>query len=576
MRAGLAFLPLMLLSGVALAQTKATVAALSPEQVGKRGASVAFVEHEAENAVTNGTVVGPDRRFGTLPSEASGRMAVRLDRTGDYVEFTLGRAANAITVRYAVPDTSDGRGADSTLGVYVDSKRLDAIRTTSRYGWFYGSYPFTNRPADGKAHHFYEEARLLLGRTVPAGSKLRLMKGPGDRAPWYVVDLADFELVPPPKPAPPQALSITAFGADPSGRRDSWRAIRNTISAARRRGVPVWIPPGTFTANRHIIVDRVTIAGAGAWHSILRGDGIGIYGRKAPRGSRSVVLRDFALIGEVDERVDKAQLAGIGGAIGGGSIIEDLWIQHHKVGVWLDGPLDGLTLRRLRILDNTADGLNFRRGVTNAVVEHSFVRNSGDDGLAMWSHHAPNRLNIFRNNTIVAPVLANGIAIYGGRDIEIRGNLVADTVTQGGGIHLGNRFAADPLSGKIRVGDNLIVRAGSFDPNWRFGVGALWFYALDHPINAAIEVSDTEILDSTLPSLHFIGKRIDGVAFDNIRIVETGSYALRIQSAGAATFRNVHASGLTAGGTLDCDTSFQVIDKGQNDGWHDRHSSPCP
>jgi hypothetical protein len=277
----------------------------------------------------------------------------------------------------------------------------------------------------------------------------------------------------------------------------------------------------------------------------------------------------------VTERKDKQRLAGIGGGIGGGSVIENLWIQHHKVGVWLDGPLDGVTLRRLRIVDNTADGLNFRRGVSNAVVEDSFIRNSGDDGLAMWSHREANRNNAFRRNTVVAPILANGIAIYGGRDIEVSGNLVADTLTQGGGIHLGNRFEAVPFSGRIAVQGNLIVRAGSFDPNWRFGVGGLWFYALDHPIAARIEVSDNDIEDSTLPALHFIGKRIEGIVFKDIRIRGAGSHAMQIQSAGRASFGSVRASGLRLGGTLECHDGFVLVDLGANSGWADKHHQPC-
>jgi hypothetical protein len=549
-----------------VAPSTATVAALSLDHVGSRGATVAFVELEAEHAMTTGRLIGPDRTFGTLPSEASGRKAVLLQHTGDYVEFTLARPANAITIRYAVPDGADGLGLNSTIGLYADGERLSSIKTSSKYGWFYGAYPFSNRPTDGNAHHFYDESRLLLTQTLPAGSRVRLMKAAQDKAGWYAIDLADFELVPPPKTPPAGALSIATFGADPAGKRDSWSAIKRAISAAKRRGVPVWIPPGVFRADRHIIVDGVTIAGAGAWHSTLKGNGVGLYGRRTPQGSRAVVLRDFAIIGEVTERLDKAQLAGIGGSIGGGSIIEDLWIQHHKVGVWLDGPANGLIIRRLRLVDHTADGLNLRGGVTNALVEHNFVRNSGDDGLAMWSHRRLNRGNAFRNNTVIAPILANGLAIYGGADIEVSGNVVADTVTQGGGIHLGNRFDAEPLVGRINLDDNLIVRAGSFDPNWNFGVGAIWFYALDHPITASISVRNTEIVDSTLPALHFIGKPITGVAFNNVRIRGTGSVPVQIQSAGTARFRAVVASDTTSG-TPTCNSRFRVIDEGHNSGW---------
>ena len=57
----------------------------------------------------------PDRRGTeqraayTLTGEASGRDAVRLDR-GEHVDFTLTRDANAINVRYSIPDAPRGGG----------------------------------------------------------------------------------------------------------------------------------------------------------------------------------------------------------------------------------------------------------------------------------------------------------------------------------------------------------------------------------------------------------------------------------------------------------------------------------
>lgn len=74
-----------------------TRAALDPALVAGRGARVDFAEQEAENAVTNGAVIGPDRTAYTLAAEASGRKAVRLI-PGQHVDFTLPSAANAITV----------------------------------------------------------------------------------------------------------------------------------------------------------------------------------------------------------------------------------------------------------------------------------------------------------------------------------------------------------------------------------------------------------------------------------------------------------------------------------------------
>jgi hypothetical protein len=541
-----------------------------------RGARVPFIEHEAEAAITNGPLIGPDRTFTTLAAEASGRRAVLLDRPGRFVEFTLRAPANALTVRGAIPDGADGRGIDATLGVVVEGEHIATLAMSSRYGWFYGDYPFSNRPADGKPHHFFDETRVMLGRTLPAGARVRLAVGAGDTAPWYAIDLADFELVPSPAMPPAGAISIVDFGGDARGKTDSYPAMVAAITAARRRGVPVWIPPGTFRIDRHVTVDRVAIVGAGPWHSVLRGDGIGLYGRKAPRGSRAVTLRDFALIGEVKERVDTDQLAGIGGAIGGGSEISNLWIQHHKVGIWLDGPATGIAVRGVRIVDQTADGLNFRRGISDAVVEDSFVRNSGDDGLAAWSHHESNRNIVFRNNTVVAPILANGIAIYGGRDITITGNLVADSVTQGGGIHVGNRFSAAPLAGEIRIDDNRIVRGGSFDPNWRFGVGALWVYALDAPIAAQLRLRRLALIDSTLPAIHFIGKPIAEATLEDITIDGAGGSAFQLQSGGRAILSDVVANGLSGPGVLSCGASFELVDRGGNRGIEGRSGDCVP
>jgi hypothetical protein len=562
--AALSTLPLPIQA--APAATRSTIAALPPEATAGTGAVLPFDEYEAENAITDGVAIGPGRAFGTLAAEASGRRAVLLSGTGRFVEFVLERPANALTVRLAIPDSADGAGLDATLGIYVEGKRIAAVQATSRYGWFYGAYPFTNRPADGNAHHFFDEPRLLLGRTLAAGTRVRLRIGEEDKAPWYVVDLADFELVPPPLAQPPGSLSLLRFGADPRGRRDSSAAFRAALAAASARGRILWIPPGQFTVNGHFTVDRVTVAGAGAWYAVLHGDRIGLYGNPAPLGSRRVVLRNFAIMGEVRERKDHDQVNGIGGAMGGGSLIENLWIQHVKAGLWFDGPMAGIRLRGLRILDTMADGLNFHRGVSDAIVENFFIRNSGDDGLAAWSGGAADHHIAFRHNTVIAPILANGIALYGGHDLAIRSNLVADSVTEGGGLHLGNRFGAIPLSGRIALTDNVIVRGGSFDPHRRFGIGALWLYALDAPIAARIAVRGLRLLDSSEDAILFLGKPISEVDIEQVRIRRAGAGAFAFRGAATVRLRGVTAAGLGAPAILACSDAPGLRDLGGNSG----------
>src|SRR6185295_8231074 len=57
-----------------------------------------YVEVQAEDSPTNGTVIGPDRAYPSLAGEAIGRQAVTLDTLGEYVEFTVPQSANAIVM----------------------------------------------------------------------------------------------------------------------------------------------------------------------------------------------------------------------------------------------------------------------------------------------------------------------------------------------------------------------------------------------------------------------------------------------------------------------------------------------
>jgi len=85
--------------------------------------------------------------------------------------------------------------------------------------------------------------------------------------------------------------------------------------------------------------------------------------------------------------------------------------------------------------------------------------------------------NTFSFNTVELPMLANNIAIYGGHDNSVTDNVVTDTQTQGGGIHVANRFNSVHVAGTTTLARNTTLRAGVLDPNWQFGVGAIWFDA---------------------------------------------------------------------------------------------------
>ncbi len=554
--------------GGAIALVNHTAGAI--QVTGGTGATLPYVELQAEDAATNGTIIGPDATFTHLAAEASGRKAVTLTR-GQYVEFTLPQAANSIDVRYSIPDSADGNGLTAPLSVYINGVHHPAqtLTLTSHYSWLYGAYPFTNNPKAGTPQHFYDETRLLLGE-MPAGTKVRLQVDAADTAPSYTIDLADFEEVAPPRSQPAGYIAVTdpPYEADPTGKHDATQAIQKALDAGAKQGKGVWLPSGTFTVTGHLMVNNVTLAGAGPWYSILSGDGVGVYGAAAPQPSQNVHLADFAIFGRVRDRVDSAPLNGIGGALSD-STISDIWIEHTKVGMWFDGPFSGLTITGCRIRDTTADGINFHDGITNATVSQTLVRNTGDDGLAMWSDHQADAHDTFDANTVQLPILANGIALYGGADNRISNNRVEDSLTQGGGIQVGNRFGAVPLSGTTTIANNTLVRAGCYDPGFQYGIGALWFYALDGPLTGQINVSQMEIDASINEAIQFVGSTtITHVTLDHVRIKGAGTFAVQEQTPGAATFTAVQASGLGASGVYNCGVTFTITQGADDTGWN--------
>ena len=198
------------------------------QPVGQRGAAVPWVEYEAEAGITNAKVLESDRTFGTFSAESSGRRAVQLNRTGDFVQFRSVKAANSIVVRYIIPDSDDGAGLNASLSLYVNGEFRTKLQLTSKYSWSYGGEQFTfNTPKAGGAHHFYDEARLLID-DIPSGAMVKLQKDVEDTADFYVIDLVDLEQVAPPKTMPEGYVSIEDLEAASSivirWERDCWQA----------------------------------------------------------------------------------------------------------------------------------------------------------------------------------------------------------------------------------------------------------------------------------------------------------------------------------------------------------------
>ena len=485
-------------------------AMLSPLQAG-RGAIVPWTTYEAEDMTINGgPLLGPQYLPNLVASESSGRRCVQLNATGQYLQFTALAPANAIVVRYSVPDTPDGVGADYTLSLYKNGSFVQKLAVTSRYSWLYGAYPFNNNPSSGSPRNFYDEVRLP-GLNLNTGDTVRLEKDAADTAAYYTIDLVDLEIVAAPLTAPANSLSIMNYGGVGDGATDCTTALQNCINAAQAQGKTAWMPAGTYLITGNIdLPSGTTLQGAGMWYTTLLGSA-SLYNTTPSRrinlngAGTNIRLSDFAILGFLNYRNDSEGNDGLGGSYGTSSAISHIWVEHTKAAAWILNS-QGLVVDNCRFRNTLADGINLNVGMRSTIVTNCTARGTGDDGFAIWpaagsQTYAPG-LNVITHCTAQTPFLANGGAIYGGESNRIEDCLFQDT-TYGCGILIATTFpVAAPFSGTTVAQRSDLIRCGGDDSG-----GHEWRAALQICLDAFSGISGV-----TLSSLNISNSISDGMS----------------------------------------------------------------
>ncbi|ASQ93109.1 CARDB domain-containing protein [Streptomyces sp. 11-1-2] len=583
-----------------------------------RGAAVPYTEYEAEDGRYDGTLLKTDakRTFGhtNFATESSGRESVRLDTTGQYVEFTSTTPSNSIVVRNSIPDAAAGGGKEATISLYADGKFVRKLTLSSKHSWLYGTTDdpegLTNRPG-GDARRLFDESHALLTDSYPVGTKFRLQRDAGDDAAFYIIDLVDLEQVAAPATKPADCVSITDYGAVPNDGIDDADAIQRAVTADQEGQIPcVWIPAGQWRQEKKILTDDpqdhgqynqmgirdVTIRGAGMWHSQLyslippqEAGGInhpheGNFGFDIDDNTK---ISDIAIFGSGTIRGgDGGAEGGVGlnGRFGKNTKITNVWLEHANVGAWVGrdysnipelwGPGDGLEFSGVRIRNTYADGVNFTNGTRNSTVYNSSFRNTGDDSLAVWANKYVKDTstdighdNHFRNNTIQLPWRANGIAVYGGYGNTIENNLISDTMNYPG-IMLATDHDPLPFSGQTLIANNGLYRTGGafWGEAQEFGAITLFAQGQDIP---GVTIRDTDIHDSTYDGIQFKtgGGTMPGVRIENVTIDKSnnGSGILAMSGArGSATLTNVTITNSAEGDVMKEPGSQFVINGSAN------------
>jgi hypothetical protein len=529
--------PLAILLGLLLAPAVARASA---------GAEIPWTTYEAEAMATTGTVLGPKYDPFLVETESSGQQCVKMNAAGQYVEFAARARANTLVVRYSLPDSATGGGINSTLRLTINGQQVQSLPLTSHYSWNYGQYPFTKDPHAGKPRNFYNDARVT-GLTIHKGDRIRLEKPYADGA-YCILDLVDLEDAPAPLKAPDGSISVKDFGACGTGETDDTTALRDCLAQAGAQKKIVWVPPGTYKLAGDILLPSgAVIQGAGMWHTTFIGDP-DLYRQPDKRvrfklAGQDIRLTDFAIIGKLNYRNDDEPNDGI---LGGGCqhcLIARVWVEHTKTGMWF---YNGSQVRVLdcRLRNTMADGINLCVGCRECTIENCTTRGTGDDCFAIWpvpsdqgytEQTAHPGANVIRHCTGQLPFLANGGAIYGGRDNHIEDCRFVD-ISPGCGILISSTFPT--WDEKLKIDNNFsgttvirhceLLRCGGYDHDWAWRA-ALQLCADRHNISG-VELQDVHIQDSLSDGLSVVapGSPHGTGTFSNIILdqVNIGAYGL--------------------------------------------------
>ena len=483
------------------------------------GAKMPYTTHEAENAtIENGATIQQSTDMESTAVEATNQTYVELPKKDAAVTFNVTEPANALNVRYTIPD-----GASGQLDVQVNGSSVGNLDLSSHSAWQYlkGDHEY-DQVVDGSSARFrFDETRLLLKDIqLKSGDKISLVKKKDDNVP-YGIDFIELEQAPAPVAQGENSISIVDKGASANDDSDDTAALLAAVEEAKASGKSVYIPEGRFNFDKQVNIeaDNLKISGAGVWHTQLHFTSDKRYGGGIVFGhnSNGIELSNLYMDSNLTSRYNEdAQYKAISGTLGKDSKIHDIWVQHFEVGMWIGdydqtGNMkytDGLVIENARIRNNLADGINFAQGTKNSTVKNSNIRGNGDDGLAIWSsisdgtNAAAEENNKFLNNTIESGWRAAGIGIFGGKGHEISGNLIKD-VFAGAGIRVNTVFAGhnfDLNDSGIKIHDNTILRSGTTNDLYKLHRGAIDFQQVRGTIKN-VDVYNNKLLNTLADSV---------------------------------------------------------------------------
>ena len=509
------------IAGAGLLGVIALVPALVPSAVAadeQYGATVPYTRYEAEEASrSDGTTLERSDDIESTAIEASGQSYVALKDQDSSLDFTATAAANALDLRFTLPDHKSGQ-----VQVYINNDLAATLTLSSETAWQYVyKESVYDEPtlAPGTAHKRFrfDEVHTLLNGQIQKGDHVRIVKVDQNDT-EYGIDFIELEQSAPAIERPEGAVSIADYNnAQPGdGVADDAALVAAMDAAVNTSSKKVYIPAGTWEFSRKIGIDHpgLTFQGAGLWYTNIfftsdQREGGGIVFNE---GASNETLTDFAMSSNLKSRFgEDAQYKGFAGAAGENTRVANVWVEHFECGFWMGDYrehkfmtyTDGMVIENSRIRNNFADGVNFVQGTKNSTVRNSSVRGNGDDSLASWasndlrsqSNSEASKFNSFIGNTIELGWRAGGIGLFGGEGHVVKDNLIINNFS-GAGIRISTVFDGRNFTynhAGMTITHNKLVRTGTTDDFYGERRGAIDFEE-DLKVGQVLNVSVTDNL----------------------------------------------------------------------------------
>ena len=509
------------IAGAGLLGVIALVPALVPSAVAadeQYGATVPYTRYEAEEASrSDGMTLERSDDLESTAIEASGQSYVALKDQDSSLDFTATSAANALDLRFTLPDHTSGK-----VQVYINNDLAATLTLSSETAWQYVyKESVYDEPtlAPGTAHKRFrfDEVHTLLNGQIQKGDHVRIVKVDQNET-EYGIDFIELEQAAPAIERPEGAVSIADYNnAKPGdGVADDDALISAMDAAVNTPSKTVYIPAGTWEFSRKIGIDHpgLTFQGAGLWRTniFFTSDQMKGGGIVFNPGASNETLTDFSMSSNLKSRFGEgAQYKGFAGAAGANTRVANVWVEHFECGFWIGDYrehkfmtyTDGMVIENSRIRNNFADGVNFVQGTKNSTVRNSSVRGNGDDSLASWasndldsrSDSDPSKFNSFIGNTIELGWRAGGIGLFGGEGHVVKDNLIVNNFS-GAGIRISTVFKGRNFTynhAGMTITHNKLVRTGTTDDFYGKKRGAIDFEE-DLEVGQVLNVSVTDNL----------------------------------------------------------------------------------